>query len=190
MITKRLASVAAVLALLALGAPARADQKPAGLKGDLIGSLDDAGKKLVSLAEATPADKFGWRPAADVRSMAEVFMHVATANYTIPSFIGVKAPEGTGFEMEKQITEKAKVVDFLKGSIAHLKKAIAEAPDADMDKMVKIFGMDMSHRGVLLLLVAHDHEHLGQAIAYARSNGIVPPWSKPEPKVEKPSEKK
>jgi uncharacterized damage-inducible protein DinB len=162
-------------------AAARQAAAPAsGFKADLIGSIDDAAKKLVDLAQATPAEKFGWRPAAGVRSVSEVYLHVAAGNYLIPSFIGVKRPDGMDRTMETKITDKAKVVETLQKSIAHLKSAIEITPDADLDKKVKFFGTEMTERALLIHVANHMHEHLGQSIAYARVNGITPPWSATE----------
>jgi uncharacterized damage-inducible protein DinB len=79
--------------------------------------------------------------------------------------------------MEKNVTEKSKVIDELKKSFAHVRAGIAATSDADLDKPVKFFGSDSTVRGVLLTAANHEHEHLGQSIAYARVNGIVPPWT-------------
>jgi uncharacterized damage-inducible protein DinB len=163
-------------------AAASAAEPPAlsGFRGDVIGNIDYAAKELISLAEAVPAEKYAWRPAPGVRSVSEVYMHVVVANYYIPSFIGVKVPEGVGREMETKVTDKAQVVDALRKSIAHLHSAVEATPDTDLDTKVKVFGRDMTKRAVFILLAGHVHEHLGQSIAYARSNGVTPPWSASE----------
>ncbi|MFN2387842.1 MAG: DinB family protein [Thermoanaerobaculia bacterium] len=156
--------------------PAAASQ--AGLRGEILAEIDAVEKKLVDLAGAVPAEKFGWRPAEGVRSISEVYMHVVGGNFMIPSFAGIKPPEGLDRGMEKSVTDKAKVVESLEKSFDHLRKAVRETPDAQWDDKVKLFGrIDSSKRGVFLLLLNHAHEHLGQSIAYARSNGVAPPWS-------------
>ena len=170
---------AAAVAGAALAQPPAA-AATSGLKADLLASANDAAKKLVDLAQAMPADKYGWRPAAGVRSVSEVYMHAAGANFFIPTFLGVQAPEGFNREMETKVTDKAQVVAMLQKSIAHLQAAIEATPDADMDQKVKVFGREMDRRGVFMLLAAHLHEHLGQSIAYARMNGVTPPWSASE----------
>ena len=158
----------------------------AGLQSDVVNELTAVEKKLVSLAEAVPAEKYGWRPAEGVRSVSEVYMHVAGGNYMLPTMIGVKMPEGITRDMEKTVTDKAKVIENLKASFAHVRKAVEGVPDADLDKKVKFFGTEKSEREMLLLLMNHAHEHLGQSIAYARMNGIAPPWSEgPPPAPEK-----
>jgi len=159
--------------------PAAAPAAPAsGFRADFLTQFDDVSKKIVDLAEAVPADKYGWRPAPGVRSISEVYMHIVGGNSYIPSFIGVKPMEGIERGMEKSVTEKARVVDLLKKSMAHARAAVLATPDADLDKKVKIFGGESSERGVIMIIGNHLHEHLGQSIAYARSNGIAPPWSK------------
>lgn len=180
------ATTAVLLSLLA-GAPAMAQEtkpaapaaKPAGSgKAEILWQIRDAEKKLIQLAEATPAEKFAWRPAEGVRTTGEVFMHVAGANYFFPTFWGGKIPDGLdprGFE--KMGSDKAKVVETLKASFAQVTKSIEDLPDADLDKQIKLFGNDSTVRMAVLIVATHGHEHLGQSIAYARSNGIVPPWS-------------
>ncbi len=149
----------------------------AGIRGEYIKSIADVEQKAVSLAEATPDKKFAWRPGKGVRSVSEVYMHMAGANFILPSFAGVKAPEGMSPEMEKTVTDKAKVVEALKASFAHVKKSIEDTPDADLDNTVKTFLGEMSVRSLYLVAVNHGHEHLGQSIAYARMNGVTPPWT-------------
>ena len=174
-------SLVAVASGLSAHEPSVASQ--AGLRGEILAEIDAVEKKLVDLAGAVPPEKFGWRPGEGVRSVSEVYMHVAGGNYMIPTFIGIKPPEGIDRGMEKSVTEKDKVVAALKQSFDHLRKAVRDTPDADWDSKVKLFGrIDSSKRGVFLLLLNHAHEHLGQSIAYARSNGVAPPWSEgPEP---------
>ena len=189
---RRFFGVTAVLALaLALALPVlaqdktvekKAEARPAaaagGVKADLLRSLGDAQKKLISLAEAMPAEKYTWRPGEGVRSVGEVFAHVSGANFFIPTLWGAKMPAGVdprGFE--KEGGDKAKTVDTLRKSFDHVTQAIQSLPDADLGKAVKIFDHEGTYQEAVLIVVSHAHEHLGQSIAYARSNGVVPPWS-------------
>ena len=140
--------------------------------------IQDAETKLLELVDATPEAKFTWRPAKDARSTGEVFVHVVGANYAIPNFWGVKPPVDVKVEtLEKSLTKKADIEKALKASFAHLKGALAGASDADLDKPTEFFGMKTTVRSGYLLLLSHAHEHLGQSIAYARSNKITPPWT-------------
>lgn len=176
------AGTAALLAAAALplGAQGASPSSATGLRKELIAQLEDAERKLVALAEATPQDKYGWRPSPGVRSVSEVFVHVAGGNLGIPRMAGVqRAPSMTlGRDAEKTMTDKAQVVAALRASFAHVKQAVMDVPDDQMDTAVDLFGQPSTRRGVLVLLATHNHEHLGQAIAYARSIGVVPPWSR------------
>ena len=151
-----------------------------GFKADCVSDIEFVGKRLVDLAEKMPADKYGWRPAPGVRSVSEVFMHVVGANYMLPSLVGGKMPEGFDRAMETTVTDKAKVVEWLKKSVENAKAVASAMPDADLDKKVKVpflGGRELTQRRILIIDETHMHEHLGQSIAYARSNGVTPPWS-------------
>ncbi len=171
----------AALVSLTLGAQLASAQTgvaPSGVKAEMMMWIGDAEDKLTQLAEATAEAQYAWRPAEGVRSAAEVFMHVAGANFGIPSFWGVQPPVGFDFRTwEKSLTAKADVQRALKESFAHMKKALAAASDADLEKPAEFFGMKTTARGGYLLLLSHAHEHLGQSIAYARMNGVEPPWT-------------
>jgi uncharacterized damage-inducible protein DinB len=152
-------------------------QELGGFRGEFLWQLDDGAKKLVSLAEAIPAEKYSWRPGEGVRSTSELFMHVAGANFWLPSLMGVPVPEGIDRGMEKTVTQKAEVMDHLQKSIQHLRNAVLNTADADLEKSMTIFDRESTVQGVLLLCLTHTWEHLGQAIAYARMNDVVPPWT-------------
>lgn len=147
-------------------------------RGEALKRVATIEKKVTDLAEAMPADKYTWRPAEGVRSVSELYLHIAAANYGIPRSIGTAPPEGFSFGgYEKLTTNKAEILPKVKDSFAHLRKAIENLAVADADKAVKLFGQDTTNRGAVLGILEHLSEHLGQAIAYARTNGVVPPWS-------------
>ncbi|MGC4050315.1 MAG: DinB family protein [Paludibaculum sp.] len=134
-----------------------------------------AGRQILALAEAMPAEKYAWRPAAGVRSVSEVLMHTAAGNYFFLRSMGVKIGEDLPKNAEKSVTAKADVMRWLKSSF----DAVAESePKIDKRATVKFLGHDATCEGVLLRALAHANEHLGQMIAYARMNGVAPPWSK------------
>ena len=148
-----------------------------GVKASALHSLEDAQKKLIALAEAMPADKYTWHPEG-ARTVGEVFNHVSGANYFIPTLWGAKMPAGVDpRSFDKDAGDKAKTIETLKKSFESVIAAINALPEADLGKAVKIFDHDGTNLDVLFIVVSHAHEHLGQSIAYARSNGIVPPWS-------------
>lgn len=158
-------------------------------KTALAANLSSAGEKLVALAEATGAEAFSWRPSDEVRTVSEIYMHIVGANFHLPSGLGAAAPEGIEIPQtgpyalrlqqkrwEAEITDKAAVVDMLRRSFDYAVAAIPEI--TDLDAVVAPAGFRASKREYLFILLTHAHEHLGQSIAYARSLGIVPPWSR------------
>jgi uncharacterized damage-inducible protein DinB len=172
------ASILTLSSGVAQDQPKMAEATPTtGIRAELLNDVKELEKKFVDLAEAMPQGKYSWRPMKGVRSVSEVYMHVAGANYLLPSFAGIKAPEGMSRDMEKTVTQKAKVVEMLKKSFEHLRDAILSTSDADLDKPAKMFGQETTVRDVLLTTVTHMHEHLGQSIAYARMNKVIPPWT-------------
>ena len=153
-------------------------QDASKLRAEFLSNFDDAAKKIVSLAEAVPADKYSWRPAEGVRSIGEVYMHITGADVMIPSMVGAKPPADLklGKDFEKTINQKDQIVPMLKRAVEHARQAISTAMETP-DKPTKLFGKDSTNAGVALLIITHMHEHLGQSIAYARSVKVTPPWS-------------
>jgi len=152
---------------------------PNGLRGEMLMNASGVEQKILALVNAVPQEKFTWRPGEGVRSISEVYLHIAGANYLFPSFAGgSKIPEGMDPKTyEQSTTDKAKIAEIVKTSFASFRDNLTKLPDADLDKTAKIFGMEMSYRAVYLLALTHMHEHLGQSIAYARTAGVVPPWT-------------
>jgi uncharacterized damage-inducible protein DinB len=176
---------AAALALAFLAVPAFAHDHDApaagtggGIRADIQAQIDDAEKKLNALAEAMPAEKYAWRPSEKVRSVGEVFMHVAGGNYFLTSLMGAPKDEKVNpREFDKDANDKAKTIATMKASFDYVRKYLAGLSDADLDKKMKVFDHDGTARELALIVATHNHEHLGQSIAYARMNGVVPPWS-------------
>ena len=158
---------------------ALAQDAPNGIRAELIASMTDAGGKIQELAGAFPDAKYRWKPNKDVRSTGQVFLHVVAANYVLPSLVGVKPPMGIDElgKLDTQTMEPAKIRQMLKDSYAWATKVVADMPDADLELEMNFFGQKITKRAGLLQLASHSHEHLGQLIAYARSNGITPPWT-------------
>ena len=183
---------ALLLALLLVPMAARAQDMPAGIRGELIASMMDAGGKIQELATAIPDAKYTWKPSKDVRSAGQVFLHVVQVNYLMPSFFGVKPTMSMDelMKLDTQTMEPAKVRQMLKESYAWAQKAVTDTPDSDLETQTDFFGQKMTKRSVMLVLASHSHEHLGQLIAYARSNNIVPPWTAREQAKKKAEEKK
>lgn len=140
-------------------------------------------KQLVALAEAIPAEKYAWRPAPGVRSVSEVIMHIAISNFYLLSVTGPKMPADiSSDDIEQKVTLKPEVIQYLKRSLDAVKSARANLKPGDLQKKVKIEGKTVPVDGMYLRIIVHDNEHMGQLVAYARMNGIVPPWSLPAKK--------
>jgi uncharacterized damage-inducible protein DinB len=155
-----------------------------GFQADLAGQLEYVQKQILDLENAIPDAKMTWRPTKEVRSVSEVYSHIAFGNYLMAGFAGLTIPQGItasapGDEKkwEQMTTDKKAIREQLVKSFDFIKGAVKGIPDADLDKMVDFFGNKMTVRSVLMVLLSHTHEHLGQSIAYARMVGVVPPWT-------------
>jgi uncharacterized damage-inducible protein DinB len=134
-------------------------------------------EKLSGLANEIPDDKYDWRPAEGVKSVSEVFIHASSANYFILSFFGNPMPEGFTRELESQVTEKEEVLKWLDKSFKGAAEFVATIDEGTLEEKVETPFGEITKRKLLFIMFTHGHEHLGQMIAYARSNGVVPPWS-------------
>jgi len=177
------AAVAALVVAQAACTVAYADDAaaamPTGLRGEMIASLMDAGGKIQELASAMPEGKYAWRPSKEVRSVGEVYLHVIAENYMLPGAMGVTGGMSMDDAMkyDKTKADKATIQAKLKESYAFATKALAGMSDADLEAPIEVFGQKMSKRALWMGIVSHSHEHLGQSIAYARMNGVTPPWT-------------
>ena len=160
---------------------AKPDPQLEGIWEGYDGEWGHVSRQLIALAEAIPADKYAWRPAPGVRSISEVFMHIALANFYLLSVTGPKMPADIkSNDMEKRVTSKAEVIGYLKRSLDAVKTARAQLKPADLQRPVRIEGKTVTVDGMYLRIIVHANEHMGQLVAYARMNRIVPPWSKAE----------
>ena len=144
---------------------------------EFIGQIDFVKGRLIQLAEAMPDDKYNWTPAEGVRTVGEVYLHVAETNYYLIAIMkGVKSNS----DKEKGPSDKKTALSMLEKSFEAVKVEASKLTEADLNKEVEAFGMKFSLRSFMISMLGHSHEHLGQSIAYARMNGVVPPWSKKE----------
>ena len=148
-----------------------------GYLDDFAADFDDFTTKMNDLGDAFPDGHFSWRPAEGIRSVSESIVHVAGANFFLTQALGVPMPEDFSRDAEKTITAKKDVLALLKKSQEHVQKALEKAKGTDLDREIEIFGGKRTARGVFMIIAGHNHEHLGQLIAYARSTDVVPPWS-------------
>src|SRR5579863_4230355 len=158
-----------------------------GYRAEVMAEVMIQESEFVRLAEAIPADKYTWRPSAEARTIAEVFLHASAANYNLYKLVGTPTPAEVDTKtLEQATTDKAKIMATLKSSYAHAKAAIRAMPDSDLEKTLDWNGGKITERGVLLYIVQHIAQHLGQQIAYARSIGVVPPWTADPPRKDAP----
>jgi uncharacterized damage-inducible protein DinB len=179
---KKLILAAIAIGLLGLAAQgacaqAKADDPLEGLWQGYDGELRHVSKQLIALAEATPEDKFKWRPVPGVRSTSEVYMHIALANFYLLSVTGPKMPADLKEEMETSVTSKAEVIEWLKRSLEAVKEAHLKATPADLARKTRKFNREVTMDGMYLRILVHNNEHMGQLIAYARMSAVKPPWS-------------
>jgi uncharacterized damage-inducible protein DinB len=175
--------------------PAKSAPPQSTIRQEIFAVFDGAARRALALAEAMPQEKYGWRPMEGTRSFGELCMHMAGSNFLFLSYTGVKPPAGPakelaatymkrGFEMpeifeaEAAVKNKADIVAAMKQSFDQARDFIQQVPEADLEKPVQFFNTKITVRGVLVSMTGHLSEHVGQAIAYARTNQIVPPWSR------------
>ena len=177
----------AALALTLLFAAPAAAQTSETLMGDLVRDVGEVREKVIGLARALPPGAWDWRPGANVRSTAEVLKHVAADNYFLPAMMGTAPPAATGINgkdfkttlaYEKRTMSRDEVIAELEKSFEFLATTMQGVTEAQLNAPLDMFGQKSTGRRMWLLTVTHLHEHLGQLIAYARSNNVAPPWSK------------
>jgi hypothetical protein len=177
----------ATAALLFMFAASAHAQTREGLMGDLLKDISEVESKVMGLAKAMPEGTYGWRPSAGVRSAGEVFAHIASDNYFLPAVMGMAPPAETGINgkdfktaaaFEKRPMTRDQIIGELTKSFAFLKTSMNGMSDAQLNAPLEVFGQKSTNRGMWITTATHLHEHLGQLIAYARSNKVTPPWSK------------
>ena len=168
----------AATAVLAMPASA---QGISGFGGELRGQFEASAEKLVALAEAMPAESYSWQPMEGVYTVAAAYMHVARYNYMYPDmYLGVDAPAGVDYAFARGACDhQGRGRAHPRGaSMDHVRGVMDAMSDADLAKPTELYGREVESWAVLLQLLTHMNEHLGQAIAYARMNRVVPPWSR------------
>jgi uncharacterized damage-inducible protein DinB len=173
-ILTQLALCALAIALVVPFAQAQAQAQPAKFQAAFGEDAATLSKKFTALAQVM-AGKYDWKPGPGVRSVGDVFNLIVRENGLLAAVLTGKTNTE---EKPAPITDPAKMQDALKASYANLQNAITGLSDNDLQTHVKLFGEDMTKQDAVMLILEDQHEHLGQSIAYARTNGVVPPWSK------------
>ena len=151
-----------------------AQAQAAGIQAAFAKDAGTLSDKFTGLARVM-SGKYDWKPGQGVRSVGDVFNLIVTENRML---VGVLSGTPNTETTPAPITDPEKLQEALKASYDNLQKAIAGLSDKDLQTTVKLFGRDWTKQDALMHILADQHEHLGQSIAYARSNGVVPPWSK------------
>lgn len=150
---------------------------------EMLADLGELREKYLRLSDAMPESTYGWRPEEGVRSVSEVYMHIVSANIGIVTSVlqvpppAMADPAWYDFQNAESITDKMTISEALAASFDYVAEVVQNSSDARLQEAVDLFGRETSVRGALMLVVTHCHEHLGQSIAYARINGVTPPWS-------------
>lgn len=146
---------------------------------DFLNVYQSTSDKAVQLAGAIPSETYDWRPAEGVRSVREAILHLTSGNYFFGSMMGMTTPENVDpRSLEQSGMNKDEAINALKESVAYIKSGIQNISAGDFDTKIDFFGNEITKRQAMFILGDHTAEHLGQLIAYARSNGIAPPWSR------------
>jgi len=164
-----------VVALLTTPLAAQQPAPPANIPAALAADVSTLSDKFVGLARVM-AGKYDWRPGQGVRSVAEVFNLIVTENKMLVGVL-TGSPAAAGSQ-PGPITDPAQLQEALRTSYASLQQTLSQLSASDLQTAVKLFGRDMTKQGGAFTLLFDQHEHLGQSIAYARTNNVVPPWSK------------
>ncbi|MDR8392447.1 DinB family protein [Aliifodinibius sp. S!AR15-10] len=147
-------------------------------KEQFLGQFNYA-SRVLELAKAMPAESYDWRPMDGVSSVQEVYTHIARYNFYYPqNSLGIPAPDDLNLDAIESITGKEEVVAILERSINHLKEAVNQMPVSKLSEQTELYGRTVDGQAVLMQLITHMSEHVGQSIAYARMNEVVPPWNR------------
>lgn len=164
----------ATLAIAGASISTSAFAQPPDTQAALVKDVANLAGKYTGLARVM-AGKYDWRPAPGVRSVGDVFNLIVAENNMLA---GLLSGMGGGMGGGAPITDPAALQEALRASYEKVRQALAGLPASDLNASVTLFGQNTTKQGAVLMLLLDQHEHLGQSIAYARANGVVPPWSK------------
>lgn len=174
----------AITAGAALGPlPAAAQSAATDYRDEFLAHFERSSSKVTQLAEAMPQDLYTWAPGPEVMSVARVYAHIARYNYLyLDGSLGIEPPEGIELaRLEDEMAaraDKAEIRALLDRSIEHVRTHVAAFSEEDLTRATRLYGREVAGWAVLFQLLAHMNEHVGQSVAYARMNGVVPPWSR------------
>jgi uncharacterized damage-inducible protein DinB len=166
-------------ALLVGATTSLAQSAPTDYRDEFANHFDRSSRKLMMLSREIPADLYTWSPGEGVMSIGRVYAHIARYNYLyLEQSLGIDAAPGVDWQNFESITDKATVTQLLAQSIEHVRASVNDMGEADLTRLTTLYGRSVPGWAVLFQLLAHMNEHVGQSVAYARMNDIVPPWSR------------
>jgi len=165
-----------------------------GFRGEFLWEWDIAERQLTQLANAFPADEYEWKPDTTARSVSEVLIHISCGTFMLLEWLGLRVPPDLyaelpeepesrmwaivkiNDELERSVRQKDKVLSLLRRALVVAREKVKSTDDATLEQSLSFFGEPTTVRRVLLRLLAHTHEHMGQLIAYTRMRGLTAPW--------------
>jgi len=157
---------------------AYAQSAPTDYRDEFLGHFARSSGKISALAEAVPEGLYDWSPMDGVMHVSQVYMHLAQYNFMyLEDQLGIPAPEGIDVENLETITDKGRVMELFGRSVEHVQEFVKRMTEEDLTASTILYGREVAGWAVLFQLLSHMNEHVGQSVAYARMNGIVPPWS-------------
>jgi uncharacterized damage-inducible protein DinB len=174
-----LATVLAATVLTATVQTVQAQSAPTDYRDEFLGHFERSSGKIAALAEVVPEDLYDWSPMEGVMHVSQVYMHLARYNFMyLEDNLGIAAPDGIDVANLETITDKSEVVELFGRSVEHVREAVKRMTEGDLTATTILYGREVAGWAVLFQLLSHMNEHVGQSVAYARMNGIVPPWSR------------
>ncbi|MDX1394915.1 MAG: DinB family protein [Gemmatimonadota bacterium] len=179
-----LATLSTAIAFALIALPLTAQHTSSGgvasqIRDEMLGQFNNSSLKMSALSAAMPAELYGWAPGEGVMTVATVYAHIARYNFMyLSDNLGIPAPDGVDWQNLESLTDKDAIVGALELSIEHVKTRVAEMSEAELAATTELYGREVPGWAVLVQLVSHMNEHVGQSVSYARMNDIVPPWSR------------
>ena len=174
----RLAIALAAAACLA-GGTATAQSAPTDYRDEFLDHFQRSSQKMIRLSDAMPQELYAWSPGPGVMTVAQVYAHIARYNFMyLTENLGMHAPHGVEYQTLESLTDKTQIRDALEHSIRHVRMMVQRMTEEDLTRMTGLYGRQVPGWAVLFQLLSHMNEHVGQSVAYARMNGVTPPWAR------------
>ena len=158
---------------------ATVETDPTAIRDEILDHFQRSSRKISELARVMPAETFSWAPGEGVMQVGEVYMHIARYNFMyLDQNLGIAPPNGFDYADIESIRDKERVREIHEMSVRHVVEQVGALTEAKLDGQTELYGRTVQGWAVLLQLVSHMNEHVGQSVSYARMNGIVPPWSR------------